>query len=135
MRTAFSSGITKILPSPIWPVRAAPAIASITLVTRSAATATSISRSDTLSRIAFLFDALTALHPFRRNAPGRAVHPFSSAAVADLAGAGGTRNRVDHARHEVGGDRHLDLELGQEAHGILEKAVRIRTGETDADAL
>ncbi len=36
MRTARSSGVTKILPSPIWPVRAAVVIASIALSTRSA---------------------------------------------------------------------------------------------------
>ena len=57
MRTAFSSGMTKILPSPIWPVRA------------------------------------------------------------------GAGDRLDHAGHQVGRDRDLDLELRQEAHRVLGAAV------------
>jgi hypothetical protein len=40
-------------------------------------------------------------------------------AVADLAGAGGGRDRIDHAGDQIGGHGHLDLELGQEAHGVL----------------
>src|SRR5689334_21237146 len=40
-------------------------------------------------------------------------------AVADLAGLGEARDRPHHLVDLVAGDRDLDLELGQEAHGVL----------------
>src|SRR5215216_6338046 len=47
-------------------------------------------------------------------------------AVADLAGARRGRDAVDDARHELAGDRHLDLDLGQKAHGVFGAAVDLR---------
>src|SRR3954470_24251934 len=44
-------------------------------------------------------------------------------AVADLPGAGRRGHRLDDARHEIARDRHLDLDLGQEAHGVFGAAV------------
>src|ERR1051326_428161 len=44
-------------------------------------------------------------------------------AVADLPGLGGGRDRLDHLVGAVGRNRHLDLHLGQESHGIFGAAV------------
>src|SRR6478735_1786974 len=44
-------------------------------------------------------------------------------AVADLAGAGSRRNRLDRAVDEIACDRHFDFQLRQEAHGIFGAAV------------
>src|SRR5919107_5254966 len=47
-------------------------------------------------------------------------------AVADLPCAGCGRDRLDHLRDQLGGDRYLDLQLRQEAHGIFGAAIDFR---------
>src|SRR5215471_1319536 len=47
-------------------------------------------------------------------------------AVADLAGLRGRGDRLDDLVGLVGGNRHFDLQLGQEAHGVLGAAVDFR---------
>ena len=44
-------------------------------------------------------------------------------AVADLAGARGCRDRVDHLGHQLARHGDLDLQLRQEAHGIFGAAI------------
>src|SRR4051812_24666165 len=43
--------------------------------------------------------------------------------VADLAGLGGRHDRVDDFVDLIGWDRRLDLDLGQEAHGVFGAAI------------
>src|SRR6186713_71334 len=68
MRTTCSRGDTKILPSPILPVRAAPSMASITRSIRPSSTAASIL---TLGRKSTTYSAprYSSVWPFRRPKP------------------------------------------------------------------
>src|SRR5205814_6573482 len=56
-------------------------------------------------------------------------------AVADLAGAGGLADRVEGALDEGVLDHHLDLDLGQEAHGVLGAAIDLGLALLAAEAL
>src|SRR5215211_366932 len=56
-------------------------------------------------------------------------------AVADLAGAGGLADRLDRALDQGIVDHHLDLHLGQEAHGVLSAAIDLGLAFLAAEAL
>src|SRR5690242_9659410 len=56
-------------------------------------------------------------------------------AVADLAGAGGLADGVDHALDQRVLDHHLDLHFGQEAHGVLGAAIDLGLALLPTEAL
>src|SRR4029450_6336636 len=56
-------------------------------------------------------------------------------AVADLAGAGGLADGLDRALDQRIVDHHLDLDLGQETHGVLRAAVDLGLALLAAEAL
>src|SRR3990170_7607594 len=68
-----------------------------------------------------------------------AVHLFEiedeDLAVADLVGARGLDDRLDHALQRRGLDGDLDLHLGQEVHHVFSAAVELRVPLLPAEAL
>ena len=56
-------------------------------------------------------------------------------AVADLSGLRRRRDRLDHAVGAVVGDHHLDLDLGQEVHGVFGAAIDLGVALLAAEAL
>src|SRR5581483_2615921 len=62
--------------------------------------------------------------------PGTHTHDFleprhKNLSVADLAGAGGARDRLDHLIHLAGLDSNLYLHLGQEIDDVLGAAIKL----------
>src|SRR3954462_13121364 len=56
-------------------------------------------------------------------------------AIADLAGLGGPGDRLDHAVGAVVSYHHLDLDLGQEIHGVFGAPINLRMALLAPEAL